>query len=206
MTLAATDSFRLVEKRITIVPVQETYTFLIPVRMVQEVIRSSASFPTATDIEMEVNDRQVLFRLDTLELFSHLVVGAFPKYQAIIPTEFKAVADVTTSELVQALRLSSIFSQAGISNVLLEVTEDGTLTLSSHGSQRGSAKNAIYAILEEGSEAMKVAFNARFLLDACNACNASHVQLKFSGPMKAMLIATEDPFYTQLVMPIRLDV
>ncbi|MBU6389611.1 DNA polymerase III subunit beta [Patescibacteria group bacterium] len=205
VTLAATDSFRLVERKIPIIPIQESLTVLLPGRTAQELIRLAGSYPDAADIEMEIGDQQVLLRLGTVEIYSRLITGSFPKYQSIIPTGAVAVAEVTTSELVQALRLSSVFSQAGVSNVMLEVDGDGAFSVASYGSQKGSTRHTIYALVQDGFQPLKTAFNAKFLLDACTACGADHLQLRFSGPTTALLIATEAPDYLQLVMPIRLD-
>lgn len=205
MTLAATDSFRLVERKVPIVPVQQDFTLLIPMRAIQEIIRIGASFPNLADLELEVSEQQLLFRIDTIELFSQLIAGNFPKYSAIIPQTFQAIVDVTTSELVQALRLSTVFSQSGITNVMIEIGEDGSITITSYGSQRGSAKHTVYAITQEGFTPLKAAFNAKFLLDACNASNSAHLQLRFSGSTSALVVGTEDESFLGLVMPIRLD-
>jgi DNA polymerase-3 subunit beta len=204
-TLAATDSFRLVERKIPIIPIQETFTLLVPMRTVQELIRISGSFPNEEDVEMEISEQQVLFKVGNLEMYSRLLAGAFVKYGAIIPTTFIAKAGVTTSELVQALRLSTVFSQSGVANVMIEITEDGNFSLTSYGSQKGTTKHTVYAILDEGFVPVKVALNAKFLLDACTASNSPHLQLAFSGATTALVITAAEPDYIQLVMPIRLD-
>jgi len=116
-----------------------------------------------------------------------------------------ANVQVAVQEFVQALRLSYIFSTSGIANVQLEVAEDGTLYLSSYGSQKGNARHTIYSVTEEGFQPLRTAFNAKFLLDAAQATGATHLNLKFSGATTALVITTDDLSYTQLVMPIRLD-
>jgi DNA polymerase-3 subunit beta len=203
-TIAATDSFRLAERHLPIIPVGEFLTLIIPNRSLQEVLRITGSV-TVTDLELEIAENGILFRIGDIELYSRLITGNFPKYQAIIPTKFQAEADVTTAELVQALRLMSTFSQAGVANVLLEIAEDGTLALSSHGSKGGSSRNSIYAVLEEGFIPLRVAFNVRFLLDACAAAGSPHLRLRFSGQDTPLVLSTGDPNYLQLVMPIRLN-
>lgn len=204
-TFVATDSFRLVERKLKIVPLPAPLTLLLPARSIQEVIRVVSQLPELADLELVVGEQQVIFRMGDIELYSRLLTGTFPKYSTIIPTTFVATADVTSSELLQALRLATIFSQAGIANIMLEVTEDGTLTLASYGSQRGNATHTLYAVLKDGHTPLKVAFNARFVLDAVGAAGTDYVQLRFSSPTSPLVIGTEDPDYLQLVMPIRLD-
>lgn len=204
-TFVATDSFRLVEKKLAIVPTREDVHFLLPGRTVQEIIRIAATVPEMSDLELEISEQQALLRIGTIEVYSRLITGTFPKYQGIIPTTFVSIADITTSELVQALRLSSIFGQAGITNVMLEIDTDGACTVATHASQRGSTKHVIYALLQEGFQPLKSAFNARFLLDALSAAGSATVQLRFSGSTTPLVIATEESNYLQLVMPIRVD-
>jgi DNA polymerase-3 subunit beta len=202
---AATDSFRLVERSLAIVPVQEPIQFIIPSRTIQEIIRISATLPETTQLEIELSEQQVLFRMGDVDLYSRLIIGKFPAYQSIIPTTAVAVADITTAEFIQALRMSYVFSQSGITNVLLEVAEDGSMNVASYGSQKGTTKNTLYAVLEEGFTPLKAAFNAKFLLDACQATGAAHLKLRFSGITSPLVVSTEESDYIQLVMPIRLD-
>lgn len=204
-TLAATDSFRLAERSVKIVPVQEVLTVLLPARTVQEVIRICAALPAVEDISVELDAQQAVFRIGEVELYSRLITGTFPPYRTIIPKQFVANVQVASQEFIQALRLSYIFSTSGIANVLLEVAEDGSFYLSSYGSQKGTARHAIYSVTEEGFQPLRVAFNAKFLLDAAQATGATHLDLRFSGATSALVITTDAPDYVQLVMPIRLD-
>lgn len=206
LTMVATDSFRLVEKLISPVPLTTTQQLLIPGRSIQEVVRVLAQFPEEESLTLVLGGQQIVFRVAGIEVFTRLLTGQFPKYRDIIPGSFVAHADVPTADLLQALRLSSIFSTAGIANVMLEVDQGGTLTLASYGSQRGTAKHSLYAVIQDGFTPLRVAFNARFLLDAIAAVSAPLVQLRFSGPTSPLVIGTtEEPEYLQLVMPIRLD-
>ena len=204
-TIAATDSFRLSEKRIMIRPIDGERILLIPARTVQEIIRISATLPPTDELKLEVSEQQLLVRLGSVEIYSRLLVGNFPNYTAIIPKEFEVVVEVATSELVQALRLSTIFAIGGIANVRIEISEDGSLSLAAHGSQRGKATHTLYAVPEEGFKPLVAAFNARYLLDAVQAPSSPSLTLKFSGALKPLVILNDNPNYLQLVMPIRPD-
>ncbi len=159
-TFVATDSFRLVERKLQIVPMQEEVSCVIPARTIQEIIRISGTVQGDVGLELELAGQQLLVRIGEVELHSRLVVGTFPKYQAIIPTQFMAQVEITTSELVQALRLSYVFAQSGVSNILLELDEQGVMSIVSYGSQKGTTKHELYAVPAEGFQPIKVPFNA----------------------------------------------
>jgi len=203
--LAATDSFRLVERKLPGVAIATPVTILIPFRTIQELIRIVTQMGGSQDIEMSLSDQQVVIRIGGVELYSRLLTGKFPKYQTLIPHEFMVNLTVPAAEFTQALRLATIFSTAGISNVALEISEEGVLQLSSYGSQRGAATHRLQATVEPGYKPLKAAFNARFLLDAVGATGEEIVGLKFSGPLSPLVVATGDDSYVQIVMPIRLS-
>ncbi len=203
--LAATDSFRLVERTLTIVPMQESMSVVIPSRTIQEIVRVAGAVQGDPSLILTIDDQQLLAQINEVELYSRLVIGNFPKYRAIIPTAFQAEVEVTTSELVQALRLTYVFSNSGISNVLLELDEAGNFAVKSYGSQKGGAQHVLAGVPHDGFTALSVPFNARYLLDACNAAGTPSITLAFSGVTTPLVIRTDDPSYLQLVMPIRLD-
>ncbi len=203
--LAATDSFRLVERRLAGVPVAEKVEMLIPMRTVQELIRIVGQLGIEDEIVFSISEQQLVLRLKDVELYSRLLSGIFPKYQAIVPQSFMATGELASSDYLQALRLAGIFSQSGIANVVMEITEEGILKMSSHGSQKGAASHTLPITLEEGFKPHRVALNTRFLQDAVSAAGAERITLKFSGPTSPLVISTGDSDYLQLVMPIRLD-
>ena len=203
--LAATDSFRLVERTLGGVTLANPIQVLLPVRTAQELIRIVAQIGLDVQLEVSVGENQMVLRLKDVELYSRLLTGVFPKYQAIIPKHFVATAQVGVQQFSQALRLATIFASSGVANVIIEVDAAGTLNLSSHASQRGGASHTLPAVVESGAEPVRAAFNTRFLLDAVGATAAETVELKFSGPTSPLVIATGEPDYVQLVMPIRLD-
>lgn len=203
--LAATDSFRLVEKKLTGIPVGAAQVILIPMRTIQELIRIAALLEKEEDVTLCLSEQQVVLRVGKVEIYSRLLTGNFPKYTGIIPKTFIANLKIKTDTLLQGLRLASIFAQAGVSNVLFEIETNGKLSLKSHGSMKGEAKHILEAKAEEGYKPIRVAFNARFLIDALSAAGSETVTLKFSGPASPLVLDTGDTNYLQLVMPIRLD-
>jgi DNA polymerase-3 subunit beta len=59
---------------------------------------------------------------------------------------------------------------------------------------------------EVTGEAITMAFNAKYLLDALNTLHADHVSLECSGPDRPGIFRpVGDSDYLALVMPLRLD-
>ncbi len=204
LTLVATDSFRLTERTLALAEQNLEIDILVPHRTVQEMLRILGNEGDG-QVSATIGAQQVIVTVGGVELTSRLIVGQFPAYQRIIPDSFVAELDVAVAELQQALRLTSIFSHAGVSNVLFQIGEEGSLTLQSHGSTRGRSQHAVHVVPQPGLQALIVAFNTRFVLDALSVASDGFVRLRFAGATKPLVVATEDTSLVQLVMPIRLD-
>jgi DNA polymerase-3 subunit beta len=204
-TFAATDSFRLVERHLPKAIVSEEREVLIPVRTIQELIRIAGQLPDEDQMKILLSDNQLVIQVGGVEMYSRLLTGNFPKYQAIIPKDFLAIVRVSVTEFSQALRLTTVFSTSGITNVIIDVSEEGSVTLSNYATQRGGAKHTLKTKLELGFKPVKAAFNTRYLLDALGVTGESEVELQISGKTSPLVVSVGSPDYTQLVMPIRLD-
>jgi DNA polymerase III subunit beta len=203
LTLAATDSFRLAECTVAIPLIQKSLSILLPSRTAQEIVRLVGT--EKGDFELIVGELQVLCKVGDVHVYSRLLSGSFPKYKAIIPTTVVAKMHMATQDCITALRLCQVFSQAGITNVTLDVQGDGVVTLSTYGSAKGSTKHTLLAHCDAGFTAIKNSFNARFLLDACATINSDTLTFTLSGTRSAMLVTSPDSSHLQLVMPIRQD-
>ena len=204
-TFAATDSFRLVERVLPSAVVSEEREVLIPMRTIQELIRIAGQLPSENQIKILLAENQIVIQVGGVEMYSRLLIGNFPKYQSIIPKEFQARLHVSVSEFSQALRLATVFSTSGITNVIIDVSEDGRVTLSNYATQRGGAKHTLKTTIEPDFKPVKAAFNTRYLLDALGVTGVSEVELQISGKTSPLVVSVGSPDYTQLVMPIRLD-
>jgi DNA polymerase III sliding clamp (beta) subunit (PCNA family) len=112
---------------------------------------------------------------------------------------------IDVAEFTQALRLSTVFSTSGITNVIISVQEDGSVSIANYATQKGGAKYTLRCEVEHGFQPITAAFNTRYLLDALGATNEEKVTLQISGRSTPLVISTGKVEYTQLVMPIRLE-
>lgn len=202
---AATDSFRLVERNLPHSVVLDEREVLIPSRTAQELIRIVGQLPHEEEMKVVFGDNQLVIQVGGVEIYSRLLSGNFPKYQAIIPKDFLANITVSVSEFSQALRLTTVFSSSGITNVIIDVQEGGDVYISNYATQRGGAKHKLKVVVEGGFKPVTAAFNTRYLLDAVQATGTDEVTLQVSGKTSPLMVSVGSPDYTQLVMPIRLD-
>ncbi|KKQ60517.1 MAG: polymerase III subunit beta protein [Parcubacteria group bacterium GW2011_GWE2_38_18] len=212
LTLAATDSYRLTEKKIQITnelsEEQRNKKFIIPAKTVQEIYRVlSGSKENLADesniLEIYLSENQVLFVYGTTELISRLIEGQYPDYRQIIPTVSKTVAIVETNQLVKAVKASSLFSKTGINDINLDFPkETRQMMISSASGMAGENITGVDAeIIGEDNGAV---VNYRYLLDGLSNIDGDVIKIEIVDNNTPCIIRAEkDDSYLYIIMPIK---
>jgi len=146
LCFVATDSFRLAEKKINIKGIPDISKILIPYKNIADILRV---FDVAPDtIRIAYSRNQISFSAQGLYLTSRLIDGGFPPYQLIIPKETLTKVVMLKQELLNTLRLSTIFADKFF-QVAFSVPEDKkVITISSKNSDVGSSVSTVDAAIE----------------------------------------------------------
>lgn len=219
ITLTATDSYRLAERKILLEQGSSTneQIVIVPARTMQEVNRMLSTYKDAIDLPENINiyiaDGQIAFEYDVVEIVSRLIEGNYPDYEQIIPKKHETSVIVNISDLQKATKTASLFSKVGINDVNLEIIpgEDGNVTegkikVMSMNDQVGENVSTVSAHIEGLQNGIVI--NYSFLLDALNAMNSQEVKLEMidsSSPCVLQPTGTNDgkESYLHIIMPIR---
>ena len=200
LVFAATDSFRLAEKRIKLEQKIKTEPkLIIPIKNVMEIMRVF----DGNDELMKIwyNHHQVAFVTEQVYLTSRLVEGVFPDYRQIVPTSSTTEAVILKNDLLNTVRLSTIFADKLNQINLKIVTTDKLLEISSRNSDVGETTVNLEATLE--GDDIEISFNARYLLDCLSSIAPDSLTLSFNGRQKPiMLQGVGDAYFTYLIMPL----
>lgn len=198
LTFVSTDSFRLSEKRIPLTKRIDIAGLLIPQRNIAEIIRVLDTVEGELKITFDKN--QISFESRSLYLVSRVIDATFPDYKQIIPKESVTDVVVLKQDLVQALRLSTLFSDP-FNQVHFSIKGGDVITVSCKNNERGENENNIPATIS-GDE-LEINFNHRYIMDCMQSIHSDSIALKFSGPHKALVIrGVSDPNFLYLVMPM----
>lgn len=199
LTLAATDSFRLAEKKITnpeLVSDFDSIAFILPLKAAEEVLRV---FMQNSEITAVIDESQVCFNSPGRKLTSRLVDGKFPDYQVIIPnkTETEVLGD--RSEFLQAVKLVSSFS--GKTNDVGVKLNNKYLEFFSADS---AGSNSYKIAVKSKGENFEAVFNWRYLFDAFKMYNNEEVLIGVNSSDKPVCVKNpKDDSLIYIVMPIR---
>lgn len=195
----ATDSFRLAEKKVKTRDLPEISGILIPYKNISEILRIFGEFKGS--LKVCFNKNAISFSSDSIYLTSRVIDGIFPDYGQIIPKESATTVVVLKQDLLNALKLSNIFSDK-FNQVNLKVSPKGKIfELSSNNNDVGENKTQLDAAIN--GEDVELGFNYKYFLDCFQSITTDSVSIKFAGSTKPIVIgAVSDSSFTYLIMPM----
>ncbi len=202
LKLAATDSFRLSEKKIDEKQLKskaDPFKFIVPLKTLMEVVRV---FKKDGEIEIFFDETQVLFKTENLEIISRIINANFPDYQQIIPRSIETEAVLSKNELISALKLTGSFTDKFNEVKISFKEEDKDVEITSFNQGIGENKYLIPTKIKGRS--VEVILNWKFLLDGLKGITGDEVYFGLNLDDKPVIIrsqANESYFY--ILMPIK---
>ncbi len=136
---------------------------------------------------------------------TRLLGGEFPRYEALLPAHVNSVAEISTSQLAEAVKRVALVAERNTA-VRLAFTP-GQLVLEAGTGDEAQAVDILEASYE--GDDLSIAFNPQYLLDGLAAIDSDMARISFTEPGKPALITGKpapdgQPDYRYLLMPIRL--
>ena len=206
LLLAATDSYRLAERTVSVAQGNDEMKCIVPSRSLYEVIRLlglSRGEGAENNVRLWLSENQIALRYDDFEMTSRLVDGKYPDYAQIIPDKFKTSAVFSAIAMINKIKAASLFTTIGVNAVVFDLNKDqNTISVSSTSTQTGEHSSEIDAeiIGEENSTLL----NHRYVLDGLQSMDAEEIEFKVNnGDSPCMFRPKGKEGYVYIVMPIR---
>lgn len=195
---AATDSFRLAEKKVAIPKGPNFEAILIPAKNIPDIL---TFIDGVEKVGVYLDEHHITFDTSRGFITSRLTSGNFPDYTQILPKEFGAHATVLSQDLIDALKKIAIFSDT-FQKVSVHINPQKKLfTLTAKNNDVGETVEDVSGALE-GDE-ISINFNHRYVNEVFSVLNADSAHLAFSGPNKPLLIeGVGDNSFLYIVMPM----
>jgi len=200
IVFAATDSFRLAEKRVKAPASFKLNEVLIPFKNVVDIIRLLESIEGA--VKVKVSKNLISFEDGSTYAVSRVIDGIFPDYRQIIPKGFVSEVIVLKQDILNSLKISNIFSDK-FNQVHVTVDPKKKLfEIQTKNSDIGENKTTIDAAVS--GERIEINFNYKYISDCFQSIDADSVSLQLSGLNKPMLIkpVSGDQTFMYVVMPM----
>ena len=190
LAIAATDGYRLAEKKI-INNVESEVKAIVPSSSLQEVLRAISD--DVEEVEITFNDDLVRFRLGEVEIISKLIDASFPDYQKLIPKDCNIHIVLNREDLSRVTKLAALFARSVGGAIVCEAAE-------SIANEFGENDSVITTKVNKSG---KINLNSKFLLDALNALEEKSLKFDFSDRIAPIVVSNEhSTSYTHIIMPL----
>jgi DNA polymerase-3 subunit beta len=205
ITFVATDAHKLVRYRRNDAKTGISTSFIVP-RKPLNVLKNLLLAEDVT-VKVEYNVTNASFAFDGVQLYSRLIEGRYPAYDAVIPKDNPNHLTVDRGLFINSVKRLSPFANQSTHQVRMRINGQELLLnaedidYSNEGVER---LNCTYQ-----GEDMEIGFNSRFLLEMVSNLDSSEILFQLSGPTRAGIIVpaeneNTDEEILMLVMPVML--
>ncbi|XZF13056.1 DNA polymerase III subunit beta [Chitinophagaceae bacterium MMS25-I14] len=181
ITLVSTDAHRLVRFRRDDVACPQQDGFVVPKKPLQQL---RATLPAdETQLQLSYNGSHLFVSSNRLSMSCRLIDARFPDYKAVIPADNPYRLTISRTDFISALRRVSIFANKTTNQVVLEINGNA-LQLSAQDidfSYEGKEKLSC----QYSGEDMKIAFNAKLMIEMVNNMDGAELNVELSTPTRA---------------------
>jgi len=201
--LVATDGYRLSLQRNVLKGFGDlTKPLVIPARVIRELL-SIKEDEQVVKIFVSRESNQVLFFQGETCLVGRLIEPEYPEYEKIIPTDFNTKTEVNKDELLNAIKICSVFARETANIIKLSVFKN-KIVVSANSPSVG--EDAVDVDAKTTGEENEIAFNAKYLLDILSTLNQENLVFEMTGPLNpGVFKIKEDNSFLHLIMPIRVQ-
>lgn len=152
------------------------------------------------ELNIYFNDSACFFTVGNTEIYTRLLDGNYMNYDEIIPKTYKTRVRVLTRQFESSLEMVSVMAKEDSSNLVkMEVFENYVELKSNSEYGTSSVETPVYV---EG-EMLKIAFNARYMLDVFRAIEDESVYMEFESRLHPCVVKPlEGEGFLYLVVPV----
>ncbi|MFI3299939.1 MAG: DNA polymerase III subunit beta [Candidatus Gastranaerophilales bacterium] len=200
--IASTDGNRLARMREKVAENDfEKSLLIVPSKTLNEFIKLSSLVSDETVNIYKLGTR-IIFKTETTITTARLLEGVFPKYNQLIPQQTPKNVRVNISQFVSALERVAIMINEKTSIVKLEFC-DNNLKLTGDSPDAGKSEENLD--INYTDEALTIAFNYRFIVEALKNMECDEVDIGLNTPLSAtMFTPINDEDFVCLVMPVQI--
>ncbi|MFA6150782.1 MAG: DNA polymerase III subunit beta [Chitinophagaceae bacterium] len=181
INFVATDAHRLVQLSRSGLEHKSNDGFIVPKKGLQQMRNVLPA--EDTQLEISYNSSHIFITNDKLRMSCRLVDARFPDYKAVIPTGNPYNLVINRTDLISALRRLSIFASKTTSQVVFDIVGN-SLTISAQDIDFSYEGKETMTCQYTGED-MKIAFNAKLMIELISNIEGTEIQLELSTPTRA---------------------
>ena len=181
----------------------EENRILLPLKGLNELKRVLGTMEDQAPLRALVDDSQAYFQSDGVEFSVRRVDSSFPPYEKILTKNRTTWMTVDRMSFVSALERAELVVRDFSRMIVMNLAPGGSLRISARAPEVGTAAEELDADID--GESLRIAFNARYLLEGLKALQGSLAHLCFNGPNGQMSLSRPgEENFLYVLMPITL--
>ena len=177
---------------------KEKIRAVIPAKTLKEASRIIGD--EDSDVTLYFTQSVCFLLCDDTVIYTRLLDGEFMNYESIIPKEYKTRVRVEGKLIARSLELVLVLAKEDGSNLIRMEIGNSSIQFGS-ASEYGVAQDEIPIFME--GEVLKIAFNAKYLLDVFRVVEEKEVFMEFDSRLKPCVIRPiEGDQFLYLVVPV----
>lgn len=206
ITFVSTDAHRLVQFRRSDITSPGSEGFVVPKKPLQQL---KATLPAdETTLQVSYNSSHLFLSTDKMSMSCRLIDARFPPYKDVIPANNPYKLTINRNDFISALRRLSIFANKTTNQVVLDINGNA-LQLSAQDVDFSYEGKETLSCQYNGED-MKIAFNAKLMIEMLNNMTGNEIQLELSTPTRAGIFRpvekAENEDVLMLLMPLMVGV
>ena len=198
----ATDSHRMIQKKIILEENGDNFDVVIPSRSLREF---SAVFTDDIEtVEIYFTNNQLLFRSENISFYTRLLEGNYPDTDRLIPTEFTSVITFDKNNLRYAMERARLLSNATQNGTVKLEIINGVVSAHVNSPEVGRVNEEIDTESISGQD-LTISFNPTYLIDSLKAIDSEKVTISFISAVRPFTLLPSDDTenFIQLITPVR---
>lgn len=205
LTFVATDAHRLVRCIKAGIQCPSKDKFIVPKKALNQL---KNNLNHSTEVSIAYNENHLFVSGQDLHLSCRLIDAKFPDYKVVIPADNPYNLILAKADFVSALRRVSVFANRTTNQVVLDIVGN-SLHLYAQDVDFSFEGNEQLPCQYNGED-MKIAFNAKLLLELILVLDGDEVLFELSTPTRAGLVKPvekkENEDLLMLLMPLMIGV
>ena len=181
----------------------EESRILLPLKGLNELKRVLGTMDDQAPVRVLVDDSQAYFQFEGVEFSIRRVDSTFPPYEKILTKNRTTWMTIDRMAFVSALERAEVVVRDFSRMVVMNLAPGGNLNISARAPEVGTAAEELDADID--GESLRIAFNARYLMEGLKALHGSLAHLCFNGPNGQMSLSRPgEENFLYVLMPITL--
>lgn len=200
LKMTTADGFRLSKYERVVAGCEANCRLLVPAKAFGALAQIARQHPEDA-IKMKVGEERLAFKVGSTTLTCGLISGHFPDVGKIIPDEDKATTTmvVDRKDFLNTVKTTNVIAKYDSELIILEITQ-GAVSASGQAAELGDNTGECNAEVE--GDDLKIAFRAKYLIEALSAIKDETVKFYFTAPSAPAMIKREG--FTHIIMPMAL--